>query len=92
MMSRITDRALIELLANSTQGQWAVASDENVKFHIYKRDSSPIRYVIDEIPETVSNYDLRLMALARELGEEVIELRRKYRVLKEVRDAITESK
>ncbi len=78
---KITDRALIELLARATGGKWAVGSDENYEFYVYDKESSPLRYIIRDIPETVSNYDLRLMALARELAEEVIELRRNHRRL-----------
>jgi hypothetical protein len=88
-MNRITDRSLIELVARATRGVWAVSSDENFKFNIYSRDSSPIKYIIEEIPDSVSNYDIRLMALARELAEEVIELRRKQRSL--IDDALQEN-
>jgi hypothetical protein len=76
-LSKITDVALIELLSRATGGPWAVGSNDRFEFHIYKKDSDPIRYVLPEVPENVTNYDLRLMALARELAEEVIELRRK---------------
>ncbi|MGI0010470.1 MAG: hypothetical protein ACREAE_03630 [Nitrosopumilaceae archaeon] len=89
MTSRITDRALIELLARATNGQWGVASDENIRFYIYKKDSSPLKYVLKlQTNEDISNYDLRLMALARELGEEVIELRRKYNLLKTLKEEL----
>lgn len=78
---KITDRALIELLARATGGQWKVGSDESYKFYIYREDTSPIRYVLQDVAETTTNYDLRLMALARELGEEVILLRKRLREL-----------
>lgn len=78
---RITDQALLELLARSTGGEWGIASDENVKFFIYRKESSPIKYIIRDIPEDVSNYDMRLMAMARELAIEVLELRKKQRVI-----------
>jgi len=77
MMSKISDRALVDLVSKATKGQWLVASDENKKFYIYQKDSSPLKFVVPELPEDVSNYDIRLMALARDLAEEVLAYRAK---------------
>lgn len=82
-ISRITDRALIELLSRVTPGDWALASDEDIRFYIYARDTSPIKYVMQEIHENTSNYDLRLMAIAKDLAVEVLELRKAVRGFKE---------
>ena len=81
--SKITDRALLELLIRTTPGEWALASDEDIRFYIYARDTSPIKYVMREIHENTSNYDLRLMALAKDLAAEVLELRKVVRGFKE---------
>ena len=78
---KISEANLLDLVARSTPGHWAVASDENKKFYLYQRESSPIRYVMKEVPEQVNNYDVRLMALAKELAEEVLFLRKKQRVI-----------
>lgn len=83
-MSNITDRALVELLAKATPGEWKVGSTENYEFHVYVQDSSPIKYILKEVPEDMSNYDLRLMAVVKELAEEVLENRIKQRRLKEI--------
>ncbi len=79
MTSSITDRALVELVAKATRGVWVVGSDENFKFHIYAEGTSPLKYILNEIPDEVSNYDIRLMALARDLAIEVLESRIKSR-------------
>lgn len=78
-MNRITDRALVELLAKADGGKWAVGSTENIEFHIYDKASDPIKYILSAIPEDTSNYNIRLMSLARELAEEVLEYRIKQR-------------
>lgn len=79
-MSKINDRSLVDLINKSTRGPWLVASDEDsLKFYIYQKESSPIKYVARELPENMNNYDIRLMSLARELAEEVLEYRIKER-------------
>lgn len=83
MADRITDRALIDLYQKTTTGRWAVASGDNMKFHIYSIDSSPIKYILREAPDEVSNYDLRLMSLAKQLAEEVLQYRLVNRRLKD---------
>ena len=78
-MAKISDITLVELFQKTTPGEWAVASGDDLKFHIYVVGSSPIKYVLREIPEEVSNYDLRLMSIVRQLAREVLEYRVKER-------------
>lgn len=80
-MARITDVSLLELLSKVTPGNWGVGSSEEYEFYIYSKDSDPIKYILRDIAETTSNYDLRLLALAKELAEECVEHRRKQRKL-----------
>lgn len=83
---KINDRELVEILSKATRGPWLVASNEDHKFYIAQKDSSPIRYIIRELPK-MNNYDMRLMALARELAEEVLENRIMAQKQKPVRRA-----
>ena len=77
---KISDKMLLELFTKSSKGPWLIASDENHQFYIYQKDSSPIRYVIRHLPK-MNNYDMRLMAAAKDLAEEVLENRLKQRKL-----------
>ena len=73
----IPNIVLIDLLQKSTKGIWKVVSDENSdKFSIEVSGSEPPKAVLSGVQD-VNHYDLRLLALARELALEVLEARQK---------------
>lgn len=70
-------RVLEDLLRRCTLWPWSVAlNNESEKWQMFANPDGYKQYVASELPAGMSNYDMRLWAMAPELAKEVLALRK----------------
>lgn len=79
-----SDRELMNVVMQCTEGPWEVIKDQYENFAIQSANKS---LVCNQLPKQMSNYDRRLMAMSPALAWEVLYLRSQ---LKKLRDGYEE--